>query len=71
MLVLTRKHSEQVIIGDASIVVTVLEIRGDKVRLGFEAPRAVEVHRREVWEQLNGFPPGDDSQSSGEIRDAD
>ena len=48
MLVLTRHKDECVMIGD-DIVVMVLEIRGDKVRLGFDAPTDVPVHRREVW----------------------
>ena len=48
MLVLTRHRDECVMIGD-DIVVMVLEIRGDKVRLGFDAPTDVPVHRREVW----------------------
>ena len=51
MLVLTRKRNESVIIGD-TIVVTVIEVRGDKVRLGIEAPRDVSVHRSEVMEAI-------------------
>lgn len=47
MLVLSRKPNEQIVIGDG-IVITVVEIRGDKVRLGVEAPRDVSVHRKEV-----------------------
>ena len=49
MLVLTRKEQEAIMIGD-SIVVRVLEVRGDQVRLGIEAPREVVVHREEVYE---------------------
>ncbi len=48
MLVLSRKKDESIIIGD-NITVSVIEIRGDKVRLGVEAPREVSVHRNEVW----------------------
>ena len=51
MLVLSRKPDEQIVIGDG-IVITVVEIRGDKVRLGIEAPRDVSVHRQEVAEAL-------------------
>lgn len=51
MLVLKRKRGEQVDIG-GGIVVTVVEIRGDKVRLGFDAPKDVSVHRREVSEAI-------------------
>ena len=47
MLVLSRKRSESVVI-DENIVVTVIEVRGDKVRLGIQAPRDVPFHRSEV-----------------------
>ena len=47
MLVLSRKRNESIVI-DGSIVITVVEIRGDKVRLGIEAPREIPIHRREV-----------------------
>jgi len=47
MLVLSRKKNESIIV-DQSIVITVVEIRGDKVRLGIEAPREVPIHRSEV-----------------------
>ena len=59
MLVLTRKKNESIVIND-TIRVTVVEIRGDKVRLGIEAPREIEVHRQEVYEQIHG-KRGDDS----------
>ncbi len=48
MLVLTRRAGESVIIGD-EVVVTVVEVRGDVVRLGIQAPREVKVHREEVY----------------------
>ncbi len=51
MLVLSRKRDQQIIIGDG-IVITVVEIRGDKVRLGIEAPAEVPVHRKEVYEAI-------------------
>ena len=47
MLVLSRKQNESVVIND-QIVVTVIEVRGDKVRLGIQAPRDVPIHRSEV-----------------------
>jgi carbon storage regulator len=47
MLVLSRKKNESIVVND-SIVITVVEIRGDKVRLGIEAPREVPIHRSEV-----------------------
>jgi len=49
MLVLTRKPNEQLVIADGLITVTVVDIRGDKVRLGITAPRDISVHRKEVW----------------------
>lgn len=47
MLVLTRKPGERVLIGD-DIVVTIIETRGDGVRIGFDAPRGVRIHRAEI-----------------------
>jgi len=51
MLVLTRRAGESVMIGD-DVVITVLEARGDVIRLGIEAPRNIQVHREEVWREL-------------------
>ncbi|MCU1487286.1 MAG: Carbon storage regulator [Actinomycetia bacterium] len=51
MLVLTRRPNQSIMIG-GGIVVTVLEVRGDQVRLGIKAPRDVDVHRDEVWAEL-------------------
>ena len=51
MLVLSRKKDEKIIIGD-KITVMVIEIRGDKVRLGIDAPRDITVHREEVYEAI-------------------
>jgi len=51
MLVLSRKRDERIVIGD-SIVITVVEVRGDKVRLGIEAPTEVPVHRQEVLDAM-------------------
>jgi len=51
MLVLSRQRDESIIIGD-NIVVTVVDVRGDKVRLGIEAPSEIPVHRREVYEAI-------------------
>ncbi len=51
MLVLSRKKNESIIIND-HITITVVEIRGDKVRLGIEAPKDVAVHRREVYDAI-------------------
>jgi carbon storage regulator len=51
MLVLTRKSGERIVIG-SNIVVTVVEIRGDCVKLAFDAPRAVSIHRDEVYRRI-------------------
>ena len=51
MLVLSRQRDESIFIGD-NIKITVVDIRGDKVRLGIEAPRDVTVHREEVYEAI-------------------
>ncbi|GAA1599028.1 carbon storage regulator CsrA [Actinoplanes couchii] len=51
MLVLTRRSGESVMIGD-DVVITVLEARGDVIRLGIQAPREVQVHREEVYREL-------------------
>ena len=51
MLVLSRKRDERIVIGD-NIVITVVEVRGDKVRLGIEAPAEVPVHRQEVIDAM-------------------
>lgn len=51
MLVLTRRANQSIIIGH-DVVVTVLEVRGDQVRLGIKAPREVVVHREEVYAEI-------------------
>ena len=65
MLVLTRRANQSVMIG-ADVFVTVLEVRGDQVRLGISAPRSVAVHREEVFRELEqanraAASPGDDA----------
>ena len=65
MLVLTRKNRESVVIGrpeDNQVVlqITVLDIEGGRVRLGFEADQKMPIHRREVWDRIcNGNGNGD------------
>lgn len=51
MLILTRRVGENVIVGD-DIVISVIEVRGDAVRIGIQAPRSVTVHREEVYREL-------------------
>ncbi len=53
MLVLSRKKNESIVINN-DIVITVVEVRGDKVRLGIQAPKDVPVHRQEVYEAIHG-----------------
>lgn len=65
MLVLSRQRDETIMIGD-DVEITVVDIRGDKVRLGINAPRNIQVHRKEVYEairrenqQAAGLKPSD------------
>ncbi len=51
MLVLTRKPDQSIMVGN-EIEITVLEVRGEQVRLGIRAPRTVTVHRKEIFEQI-------------------
>lgn len=66
MLVLSRKKNESIIIND-DITIVVVEIRGDKVRLGVEAPKEIPVHRREVYDAIrNGNAAETTSGTAGE-----
>ena len=75
MLVLSRKKNESIVIND-DITIVVVEIRGDKVRLGVEAPKEVPVHRREVFDAIHRNKPvsGEktvsNSDNSGTVEDA-
>jgi carbon storage regulator len=51
MLFLTRKPNQSIVIGD-DIELTVIEVRGDQVRIGIEAPKSISVHRKEIYEQI-------------------
>ena len=77
MLVLSRKKDESIVINN-DITIVVVEIRGDKVRLGVEAPKEVPVHRREVYEAIARgesvdvpMAAGGDDDAAGEGRPAD
>jgi carbon storage regulator len=52
MLILSRREGETIVI-DGKIRITVMEVRGDHVRIGIDAPRSVSVHREEVFEQIS------------------
>lgn len=58
MLVLSRKKNESIVINN-DITIVVVEIRGDKVRLGIEAPKDVSVHRLEVYQAIQNNPAPD------------
>ena len=51
MLVLARKHGQSIFVGD-EVEITIVEVRGDVVRLGINAPGGIPVYRREVWEKI-------------------
>ena len=64
MLVLTRKVSQSIVIGDG-IEVVVLEVRGEQVRLGIKAPKDVAVHRKEIYDQISQEGREDPEAKSG------
>ena len=64
MLVLSRKKNESIVIND-DISIVVVEIRGDKVRLGVEAPKEIPVHRREVYDAIKKSVDQANSQTFG------
>lgn len=52
MLVLSRQREETIVIADGLIRITIVDIRGDKVRIGIDAPKDIAVHREEVWDAI-------------------
>ena len=60
MLVLTRKLGEEIVIPSIDVTIRLLDVRGDKVRLGIEAPTDVAVHRKEVWDRIREFQPANE-----------
>lgn len=57
MLILTRRPTETIMIGD-DIAITILEVRGNQTRIGIDAPKNVAVHREEIYERVKqGLPP--------------
>ncbi|MEY3173632.1 MAG: hypothetical protein RLZZ436_1546 [Planctomycetota bacterium] len=63
MLVLSRQSDEAIIIGD-NIRVTIVEVRGDKVRIGIDAPRDVTVHRQEIYDAIRRDSAGREARSN-------
>lgn len=63
MLVLSRKKNESVVIND-NITIVIVEIRGDKVRLGIEAPKDVPVHRKEIYDAIHQMQAAEDESDS-------
>jgi len=53
MLVLSRKRNETIVIND-NVRVTIVDVKGDRVRVGIEAPKEVPVHRQEVYDAIHG-----------------
>lgn len=68
MLVLSRKKNESIVINN-DITIVVVEIRGDKVRLGVEAPREVPVHRREVYDAIMRSQQDDSASNAASPQD--
>jgi carbon storage regulator len=66
VLVLTRRANQSIMIG-ADVVVTVLEVRGDQVRIGIDAPRSISVHREEVFRELEAANREAASTASGAL----
>jgi len=56
MLILSRNTNEQIVINN-NVIVTIVEVRGNRVRLGIEAPKSVSVHRKEVYDALQRDGP--------------
>ena len=69
MLVLSRKKNESIVINN-DITIVVVEIRGDKVRLGVDAPKEVPVHRREVYEAIKRSQATQEAESSSPAEEA-
>lgn len=73
MLVLSRKENQSIMIGH-NIVITVLEVRGDQVRIGIQAPRDIDVHREEIFAALqkaneeSASPSKSDLEALGKIK---
>ena len=65
MLVLSRQRDESIMIGD-DVEITIVDVRGDKVRLGINAPRRIAVHRKEIYEAIQREKAQNKGQDGGE-----
>ena len=68
MIVLSRKKNESLVIND-DITITVIEVRGDKVRLGIDAPKELPLHRGEVFEAIRRASGGEPAPAPSTIQD--
>ena len=73
MLVLSRKKDETIVIGegDSKVEITIVDIRGDKVRLGITAPRSISVHRKEIYDAIQKEKKDNDKQMDDAIQKMD
>jgi len=69
MLVLTRRRNESIVV--SNVTFTIVDIRMDKVRVGIDAPRDVEVHRQEVWEAIHGRDSSADASPAVTVTDSE
>ena len=63
MLVLSRRKDESIIIGD-DVEIIIVDVRGDKIRLGIKAPRSISVHRKEIYDAIQQEKKQNDSEQS-------
>lgn len=68
MLVLSRQKDESIIIGD-DVEITVVDVRGDKVRLGINAPREISVHRKEIYQAIQREKEQSSNGDNGEMEE--
>lgn len=68
MLVLSRQKDESIIIGD-DVEITVVDVRGDKVRLGINAPREISVHRKEIYQAIQREKEQGEPGNGGDVKD--